>query len=47
VLSGGVLCVIGVGLLALALPQFRRYDDRSLPQEAAHERVAVAAEADV
>jgi MFS family permease len=28
VLSGGVLCVVGVGLLALALPQFRRYDDR-------------------
>lgn len=28
ILSGGVLCVIGVGLLALALPQFRRYDNR-------------------
>jgi len=28
VLSGGVLCVVGVGLMALALPQFRRYDDR-------------------
>src|SRR5579884_993791 len=26
--AGGVLCVAGVGLLALALPQFRRYDDR-------------------
>ena len=28
ILSGGVLCVIGVGVLALALPRFRRYDDR-------------------
>lgn len=28
VFSGGVLCVAGVGLLALALPQFRRYDAR-------------------
>lgn len=31
VLSGGALCVLGVGLLALALPQFRRYDDRKSP----------------
>jgi MFS family permease len=28
IFSGGVLCVAGVGLLALALPQFRRYDAR-------------------
>lgn len=28
VASGGVLCVLGVGLLALALPKFRAYDDR-------------------
>jgi MFS family permease len=28
VFSGGVLCVVGVGLLALALPQFRHYDSR-------------------
>lgn len=28
VFSGGVLCVAGVGLLALALPLFRRYDSR-------------------
>jgi MFS family permease len=28
IFSGGVLCVVGVGLLALALPQFRRYDAR-------------------
>jgi MFS family permease len=28
VLSGGILCVLGVGLLAVVLPQFRRYDDR-------------------
>ena len=26
--SGGILCVLGVGLLALALPQVRRYDNR-------------------
>jgi MFS family permease len=26
--SGGVLCVIGVALAALALPAFRRYDAR-------------------
>jgi MFS family permease len=29
VISGGVLCVVGVGLLALALPQFRAYDSRA------------------
>jgi hypothetical protein len=29
--SGGILCVAGVGLLALALPQFRRYDAREHP----------------
>jgi len=28
VVSGGVLCVVGVALLAVALPRFRRYDDR-------------------
>jgi MFS family permease len=28
VISGGVLCVIGVGLVALALPAFIRYDGR-------------------
>lgn len=28
IFSGGVFCVAGVGLLALALPQFRRYDSR-------------------
>ncbi|MEO8290608.1 MAG: MFS transporter [Gaiellaceae bacterium] len=28
VVSGGVLCVVGVALLALALPAFRRYDAR-------------------
>jgi MFS family permease len=28
VVSGGVLCVLGVGLFALALPAFRRYDAR-------------------
>jgi hypothetical protein len=29
VFAGGALCVVGVGLLALALPRFRRYDDRA------------------
>jgi hypothetical protein len=28
VLSGGVICVLGVGVVALALPRFRRYDNR-------------------
>jgi MFS family permease len=32
ILSGGVLCVVGVGLLALALPQFRRYDSGKTEQ---------------
>jgi MFS family permease len=30
VVSGGVLCVIGTGLLALALPAFWRYDSRTV-----------------
>jgi MFS family permease len=29
IVSGGILCVIGVALLAAALPAFRRYDGRS------------------
>jgi uncharacterized membrane protein (UPF0136 family) len=29
VLSGGIICVLGVGLLALALPQLRAYDNRN------------------
>ncbi len=28
IVSGGVLCVVGVALLAVALPRFRRYDGR-------------------
>ncbi len=28
IVSGGVLCVVGVAIAALALPTFRRYDDR-------------------
>jgi len=28
VVSGGILCVLGTGLLALALPAFVRYDGR-------------------
>ena len=31
VVSGGILCVVGVGLFALALPAFRHYDSR-VPQ---------------
>jgi MFS family permease len=31
VVSGGVLCVVGVALLAVALPQFRGYDRRLKP----------------
>ena len=31
VVSGGILCVVGVGLFALALPAFRHYDAR-VPQ---------------
>jgi MFS family permease len=31
VLSGGILCVLGVSLLALALPQLRHYDNRNRP----------------
>ena len=29
VVSGGILCVVGVGLFALVLPAFRRYDARA------------------
>jgi len=29
VVSGGILCVVGTGLLVLALPAFRRYDGRA------------------
>jgi MFS family permease len=29
VVSGGVLCVVGVVLAAIALPAFRRYDSRA------------------
>jgi hypothetical protein len=29
VVSGGLLCVAGVALVGLALPAFRRYDDRA------------------
>jgi MFS family permease len=35
VVSGGVLCVIGVAALALALPQLRRYDNRAYLQPSA------------
>jgi MFS family permease len=36
VVSGGVLCVAGVGLVALALPAFRRYDRRLHPHPSAN-----------
>jgi hypothetical protein len=29
VVSGGILCVVGVGVAAFALPAFRRYDARA------------------
>lgn len=29
ILSGGILCMVGVAALAVALPQFRRYDNRT------------------
>ena len=29
VVSGGILCVLGTGLLVLALPAFRNYDGRA------------------
>ncbi len=28
IVSGGILCVIGVGICAIALPAFRKYDSR-------------------
>lgn len=31
VVSGGILCVVGVGVLGLLLPAFRRYDARAHP----------------
>lgn len=38
VVSGGILCVLGTGLLILALPSFRRYDGRAgLVQKQAEE----------
>jgi MFS family permease len=39
VVSGGILCVVGVGLFALALPVFRRYDARALPSASPSEGV--------
>jgi hypothetical protein len=44
VVSGGLLCVAGVALVGLALPAFRRYDDRDLvgPCAAAPGRAAGA-----
>jgi MFS family permease len=35
IVSGGILCVVGVALLSLALPVFRHYDHRTHPLPAA------------
>jgi MFS family permease len=43
VAAGGILCVVGVGLLALALPQFRHYDDRDATGSRTLEAEATAA----
>lgn len=37
-ISGGLLCIVGVGLTAVALPSLWRYDDRTSP-DAARERL--------
>jgi MFS family permease len=31
IVSGGIFCVLGTGILTLALPAFRNYDNRSVP----------------
>jgi Transmembrane secretion effector len=43
VLSGGILCVLGVGLLALALPQLRHYDTWTASQPRLLEHTSMAA----
>ena len=44
VISGGVLCVVGTGLLMLALPKFLRYDGRAgLARKQAEERARAGA----
>ena len=44
VISGGVLCVVGTGLLMLALPKFLRYDGRAgLARKQAEERARAEA----
>ena len=40
IVSGGVLCVVGVALAALALPGFRRYDAREYEAAAAPARAS-------
>jgi hypothetical protein len=43
IVSGGVLCVVGTGILALALPAFLRYDGREgLKRKAAEEEARAA-----
>ena len=44
-ISGGVLCIVGVGLAAVALPSMWRYDDRT-SVDAIRERAARAQRAD-
>jgi hypothetical protein len=33
IVSGGVLCIVGVGVAALLLPAFRNYDARTFVSE--------------
>jgi hypothetical protein len=40
IITGGIGCIVGVGLIAVRWPQLRRYDHESGPQAAA----AVAAD---
>jgi MFS family permease len=41
IVSGGILCVVGVALAALALPAFRRYDARRQALEHAGPAIAL------
>jgi hypothetical protein len=41
--AGGVLCVVGVAVCALALPAFRRYDARTWAPDGEPDETAAAA----
>jgi hypothetical protein len=46
VVSGGILCVVGTGVLALLLPTFLRYDGREgIKRKAAEEEARAASRA--